>query len=291
MVLAGKHPAHTTMSTNHYTFGDSDVALARLDRLAAAYEVASRAFLRTVIPLTAEARPRAVDLGCGPGNTTRLVAAMVRPRRLDAYDASERYVAIARERLAASALASARAARVHRDDVTTGSFARHSPDLIYARHLLTHVAEPGALLQTAAAALAPHGILAVEETAGLDNVDPFFHRYYQLVEALQARYGQRTTIGRDLGELASTGGLVVIDYSVRAHSLPAATMAALHGANIATWKHDPFAAEAFDPTEVADLERYFASVAHGRTMTSPTSAPIGQLIVRARSGPHGISHT
>lgn len=277
----GVHPAQTTMSTTHYTFGDGDVACARLDRLADAYEASTRAFLRSVIPLTTTARPRSVDLGCGPGNTTRLIAAMFRPSRLDAYDASARYVAIARRRLADSSLACARHAQVHCDDVTTGSFARHSPELIYVRHLLTHVAQPAALLRTATLALAPDGVLAVEETAGLDNADPAFHRYYELVRALQAHYGQRTTIGRDLGELATTQGLLVIDFRVRGHSLPATTMGALHEANIATWRHDPFACDTFDQTELTHLQRYFAAVSGGQIRTSPTRAPIGQLIVRA----------
>ena len=268
-------------TTPSYTFGDSDVALARLDRLADAYAPSSRAFLRSVIPLTTTARPRSVDLGCGPGNTTHLIATMFRPSRLDAYDASERYVAVARRRLTQSTLACARRAHVHCDDVATGSFARHSPDLIYARHLLTHVAEPGFVLLTAARALAPGGVLAVEETAGLDNVDPAFHRYYQLVATLQAHYGQRTTIGRDLGDLAVAHDLRVIDFSIRAHSLPAPTMAALHEANITTWKHDPFVCDTFDRAELGDLQRYFAAVSRGQVRTCATHAPLGQLIVGA----------
>ena len=272
------------MSINHYTFGDTDLALVRLDRLADAYETTSRAFLRSVIPLTTTARPRSVDLGCGPGNTTRLIAAMFRPSRLDAYDASDRFVAVARRRLAESTLESARQAYVHHDDVTAGSFARHCPDLVYARHLLTHVAEPAALLRRASRALAPGGVLAVEETAGLDNADPLFRRYYELVSALQAHYGQRTTIGRDLGTMASTNGMVVVDFTIRAHSLPATTMAALHEANISTWRHDPFARETFDRAELTELQRHFSSVALGHVATSATSAPIGQLIVRAPTG-------
>ncbi|HTJ41939.1 MAG TPA: hypothetical protein VL463_07565, partial [Kofleriaceae bacterium] len=58
-----------------YTFGDNDVASARLARLAALYDPETRALVaRAAQPPVA----LAIDLGCGPGWSTRLVHEIAR---------------------------------------------------------------------------------------------------------------------------------------------------------------------------------------------------------------------
>src|SRR5262245_6039180 len=57
-----------------YTFGDNDVAAERLRLLAEAFAPSSRAFLARV---AREPAAVAVDLGCGAGHTTALLAAAV----------------------------------------------------------------------------------------------------------------------------------------------------------------------------------------------------------------------
>lgn len=279
--FTGGHPAHTTMASNHYTFGDTDQAHARLDRLAEAYEVTSRAFLRTVVPLTSRPDPHTLDLGCGPGHTTVLLAEIFRPHHLDAYDVTARCVALTNGRLAASALPAARRGHAQVADVATNLLVKRQPDLIYARHLLAHLRHPGELMRHAAAALAPRGVIALEETADLASTDPRFQRYYDLVSELQLHYGQQTRVGRDLADLAGANGLRVVDFTVRTNLVAATTMAALHEANLATWSRDPFARDHFDPDELADLQRYLHAVATGGRDAPPVSAPIGQLIACA----------
>jgi len=67
-----------------YAFGDGPTAARRLDLLADLFEPASRTFLERVAGLDGLAGRRpglAVDLGCGTGHTTRLVAEVLRPAR------------------------------------------------------------------------------------------------------------------------------------------------------------------------------------------------------------------
>ena len=68
---------------NQYAFGDGPAAARRLDLLAELFEPASRTFLERVAGLAGGDGPAgpagrppgvAVDVGCGPGHTTRLVA-------------------------------------------------------------------------------------------------------------------------------------------------------------------------------------------------------------------------
>src|SRR6266436_2669560 len=62
-----------------YTFGDTDIAARRLELLAHVFEHSTRAFLREApaarLGLAQNlAQKIAIDLGCGPGFTTHLIA-------------------------------------------------------------------------------------------------------------------------------------------------------------------------------------------------------------------------
>src|SRR5579859_4118738 len=74
-----------------YVFKDTDLATRRLHVLTEVFEPASRAFLRDMA--AGERHALALDLGCGPGYTTRLVAEVTGCEQAFGMDASERFVA------------------------------------------------------------------------------------------------------------------------------------------------------------------------------------------------------
>jgi len=83
------------MSTgqSRYTFGDTPPAARRLDLLAALFEPPTASFLRR----DALQQPGlAIDLGCGPGHTTRLVALTTGAVRTVGLDTSEAFLEAAR---------------------------------------------------------------------------------------------------------------------------------------------------------------------------------------------------
>lgn len=239
--------------TDRYTFGDSDRAAARLRRLAALYAPETRALLERGGVRGARL---AVDLGCGPGWSTRLLADALAPARTVGLDASERYVAEAR-RLQGPGLEFL----VH--DVARAPFPVEAPGVLLCRFLLTHLAEPAAVLATWAAVAAPGARLLVHETEVLRSEHPALARYYALVAALQAHYGQALDVGPRLeAALARTPWRVVESRAVPAVR-PAAAMAELHLANLRTWRDDPHARAAFDAAELDRLEAAVARVASG----------------------------
>ena len=113
-----------------YSFGDSDVAARRLALMARVFEPTSRALLAESVPPGAGT---ALDLGCGPGNTTRLLAEVARPRSTLGLDSSERYVAAARAGTDDPAVSFA----CH--DVTSLPLPGAPADVVYARLLLAHL--------------------------------------------------------------------------------------------------------------------------------------------------------
>ena len=82
-----------------YAFGDTDDAARRLVLLAETFADSSSPFMRGSV----EARPRlAIDLGCGPGYSTHLVADTLNPEHTAGLDNSESFLALAHAQTTAS---------------------------------------------------------------------------------------------------------------------------------------------------------------------------------------------
>lgn len=112
-----------------------------------------------------------VDLGCGPGNSTELLAARYPQARVTGIDNSEAMLASARERLPGV-------------DFAWGDIAQWAPavapDLIYANAALQWVAGHETLIPRLFASLAPGGVLAIQMP---DNRQEPTHRLMREVAA------------------------------------------------------------------------------------------------------------
>jgi SAM-dependent methyltransferase len=252
-----------------YTFGDDDIASRRLARLATLYDGETRALVARAIP---RPPPLALDLGCGPGWSTRLVHEVSHAHRTVGIDASDRYVAEARHRQPGLEFVVA--------DIAA-ALPISGAELIVSRFLLTHLARPADALTAWAEGAAPGACLALHETEGLASSHPGLSRYYELLAVLQAHHGQALYIGAMLdGTLARTPWRVVDSRALRLEK-PAAAMAELHVANLRTWRNDPFARGQFDPRELDELDSALDALATGRDLAPPVEN-LARQIVAAR---------
>lgn len=263
---------------NHYTFGDGERAARRLALLAAAYASPSRELLEKVRSFAQVARGQpaelglALDLGCGPGHTTRLVHQVLRPRRTLGLDASERYLKQARETAEPNV-------EYMQADVTA-PVGVPAADIVFSRFLLTHVSDPISALRVFRSLLAPEGLLVLQETADMQSAHPALSRYYELVGQLQAHYGQRLYIGRDLERLAASASRDLVLCGVRRFEQAAAIMAEIHVENLRTWRSDPFAQASFDRDELDGLEASLERIVSGEEQASPVTIGLGELVAR-----------
>src|SRR5205085_1016437 len=105
----------------------------RLKLLAWVYRESTRDFLLRATGSVLY--PLALDLGCGPGFTTRLIADTVRCDRIIGLDSSKAFIELARansgERLS-----------FFEHDVTATPFPCRPANLIFSRFLLTHLHRP-----------------------------------------------------------------------------------------------------------------------------------------------------
>jgi SAM-dependent methyltransferase len=255
---------------NQYTFGDSERAARRLELLARTYEEPSRSLIERYRPPDLAL---AIDLGCGPGHTTRLLHEASRARRTLGLEASDRYLAQARA-------AAPPGVEFAQQDVTRLGPELPAAGLVFSRFLLTHLDDPAAAVRGFRALVADGGCLLLQETAHLQGSHRAFVRYYELVAELQAHYGQVLYIGQELPRLAEGAPFEVVHFAIRRFERMAATMAELHVQNLRTWRNDPFAARAFDAAELDELETELAAIAEGRVNAGPVELGLGELALR-----------
>jgi trans-aconitate 2-methyltransferase len=122
------------------------------------------------VPLSGAAH--VVDLGCGPGNSTELLANRFPTAKVVGTDNSEAMLASARERLPQ--------ARFELSDIATWAPQDQAPDLIYANAALQWVPDHEQLIPRLFAALAPGGVLAIQMP---DNREEPTHRLMRAVAA------------------------------------------------------------------------------------------------------------
>jgi SAM-dependent methyltransferase len=255
---------------NQYTFGDSERAARRLALLSQVFEAPSRALMERYRRPDLEL---ALDLGCGPGHTTRLLHEVSGARRSIGLEASDRYLAQARATAPFGV-------EFVQQDVTALSGEVPRAGLVFSRFLLTHLHDPGVALGGFRELLAEGGRLLLQETAHMQASHPALARYYELVAELQAHYRQVLYIGQELERLAQGTSFRVEHFAVRRFERSAATMAELHVQNLRTWRTDAFASRAFDEQELNDLERQLAALAAGSVPAAPVEIGFGELVLR-----------
>lgn len=258
-------------ASEHYTFGDTDVAAERLRLLGRVFEPSSR---RLLASLGNPAGELAVDLGCGPGATTRLLAEHVACARVVGVDQSPRLLAQATREQASERVSFLQC------DVSAPPFPLPAANVLYSRHLLTHLRDPRDVVRAWARSAQPNALLVLEETAFMTGEHPAFPRYYALVERMQAHYGQRMYIGRELAEAVSCAEWSQLHAEIAVAPLPAKDMARLHSLNLSTWSNDPFAQANYDASELATLGAELAQIAAGEVSAAPVSCGIGQVVLR-----------
>jgi trans-aconitate methyltransferase len=239
-----------------YTFGDNGEASRRLRRLAEVYEAETRELFDLVRSACAGRRfELAIDLGCGPGWSTKLLAACLDPKLTIGLEESESYVAEAR--------ANHPQLKFVQHDILAVPFPVEDADLLFSRFLLTHLRSPRAALEVWAQAARPGAILVIHETEGLQSAHPALVRYYLMLAAMQKHYGQELNVGAVLDEaFAGTAWIPIHNQSVILEK-SAREMSQLHAANLRTWGGNDFARRTFDQGEVRDLERDLEAIASG----------------------------
>jgi trans-aconitate 2-methyltransferase len=241
--------------TSKYAFGDTALAADRLATLAEVFAPTSRSFLSTFAQRSFDL---ALDLGCGTGRTTHLVAEVLRPGRTVGMDRSESFLSLARPSAKRRHLLCP--ARRHR-----GAFPAGAAGLIYCRFLLSHLSRPQGQVAKWSTQLRSGGILLLDEVEWIRTTDPVFGLYLEIVAAMLERQGNNLYVGPLLEARPDPA-----DMSRRSSRLatlaPAPRLAAnMFLMNLRVWRDEPFVREAYGEETLSNLESDLATLAESES--------------------------
>jgi trans-aconitate 2-methyltransferase len=246
-----------------YTFGDSDLAARRLALVADTFAPTSTA-------LIASAAPRgvalALDLGCGPGHTTRLVAALTGAERTIGLDRSPAFVARARASTSSADVSYA----VH--DATILPLPGAPADVIHARLLLAHLPDPLAVADEWRSQLRAGGVLLLDEVETIHAPSGVLANHLSVAGALVASEGASMYAGPRLASLGGT--LVELD-------VPATRAAAMFAMNLTQWRGDALARRLANADEIDRLATELDAIASGDADGGEVRWVLRQVVVPA----------
>ncbi|MGB8963621.1 MAG: chorismate mutase [Pseudonocardiaceae bacterium] len=224
-----------------YAFGESDVAVQRLALLAEVFGPGSRSFLARHACCASRI---AVDLGCGPGWSTRLLAEASGANRTVGMDTSVAFRAVAQAAAPAGV-------EFVEHDVTQLPFPEpaRGATVAYARFLLAHLPDIGGAVAGWLSQLDPLGVLLLEETETIHTTDPAFGDYLALAEQILAARGATLYAGAAVARLATSSRSRVTANEVREVVVPAARAAEMFALNLSVWRDDPAITQ---PPQVVD---------------------------------------
>jgi SAM-dependent methyltransferase len=158
---------------------------------------------------------RCLDWGCGGGDVSVMLAKMVPDGLVVGVDVDEVTLDVARAEAARAGIVNV---EFRSGDVMEPSPGAESFELVYARFLLTHLHDPRGALSNMAAALAPGGVLAVEDIDFTghfcDPHSPAFRRFVELYTLTVTGRGCDPNIGPRLPGLLRACGLHHVGMNV-----------------------------------------------------------------------------
>jgi ubiquinone/menaquinone biosynthesis C-methylase UbiE len=250
-----------------YTLGTDRTAALRLETLASFFNPFSRQFIQKHItaPVT-----WALDLGCGPGFTTAMVAEAAACPNVCGLDSSARFLKAAASRF--------KQCRFLKHDVSRTPFPVRA-DLIYARFLLTHLKNQAALVNQWVRGLNANGMLLIEETDEIDTGIAVFKKYVQVTKGMIAAQGGCLYAGRLLKD-ARYEAEVVYNNPVRI-PVPNSICASWYYPNtVSVWKRDAYIRERVSEKERRKIAEEIREIKESGDMRQTITWTLRRLVLR-----------
>jgi SAM-dependent methyltransferase len=235
--------AGATKVRQEYQFGDSDLAAERLAEVARVFRDSSASFLQQVAGHSFE---QVVDLDCGPGFTTRLLAEVLGADRTSGLDKSVNFLDSARRH-------NTPGVEYFQHDVRGAPFPCGAADLVYCRYLLSHLPEVRTALEIWATQLEPGGLMRLDEVEAIHTSNPWFEKYLGIVEGMLDASGSRLYVGPVLESAVQGGQLRIVGSDIRRMDVANRDAAAMFSRNVPNWRTNDYIQANFREADIDEL--------------------------------------
>lgn len=266
-------------SSNRYLLGDDAAAAARLRVLDEVYGRGSRALLARAGLC---AGWDCADIGCGTGQVAMAMAERAGGGRVVGVDRAELLVEEARRAAAAHGLGNVGFAA---GDATAPPLQAGEFDLVYARCVLSHLADPLRALRAMARLARPGGRVVVED---IDCGGVFAHpdapalmRHLELYQKAIRLHGGDPLMGRKLPRLCRKAGLTGVHFEIVTPTEPQDRVKRLYPLTLACLKPAIVEAKLATSGEVDALVAELHAFANDPTETM-SSTPMVQAWAKTR---------
>ncbi|GHO46542.1 class I SAM-dependent methyltransferase [Ktedonospora formicarum] len=235
-----------------YLFKDTELARQRLQILAEVFALSTCHFLQSI-----QSKPHSVlDLGCGPGYTTHLLAEQLSANHVFGLDISESFIAYAQQ-------TSTKRVSFACHDITSVPFPVAKVDLVYCRMLLTHLTEVPEVIARWATQLRSGGLLCLEEVEWIDVRQPTLKRYLQIVEEMLRQQANQLYIGVFLESMPVPPTLKCHSSGLYHHSVTTRDAARMFLPNLRTWRDNSYVRSHYSLDDINQLDQELSVLAEG----------------------------
>lgn len=215
-----------------YTFGHTTIADDRLKLISEVFNPFSKEFIRQNLHQCINS---VIDLGCGPGYSTEMLAHATHANIVTGIDISGDFLSAAQERLKTYSFIKC--------DITD-CFPQIKADLIYMRFFLSHLKNIRELITVCIKHLNPNGLIIIDETENVYTDDICFREYLSINEALIHSQGANLFIGKLLDD--ELKGLNVLVNNSTLHPVTDSQAAKIFYINtISVWEAEDYIKQNF----------------------------------------------
>ncbi len=262
-----------------YTYGTDYSAASRLEKIGEHFNPLASDFIRQFKP--GPEKGIAVDLGCGPGFTTGMLAEVMETAKTYGLDSSGEFLEMASQRFTNCTFLE--------HDITRVPFPV-SANVMYARFLLCHLKEPLDVIDLWITQMNPEGLLFIEETDWIETDLEVFNRYLDMAEGIVSQQGASLFVGKIL-ETAEYKADVLLNTSC-AMSIANCMAASWFYPNTQTiWKENSYVLQRLCLEEIETISQELAEVVKGEDAHSNITWNMRRLVLKKKPENSGDIHT
>lgn len=254
-----------------YVFAKDQIGLDRAKMLHSVFAGSSESFLSE---FGEKGKNLILDLGCGPGYTTRTVSKTLAPKMIIGLDNSDSFIEQAK-----IFSKDIQGIEFQTHDITHIPFPVTQADGIYFRFVLTHMQDKFGSLFNWSTQLKTKGMILLEETESIHTENPAFIKYMDIADNLLKSNNNQLYIGKQLNAQNYSPHFTKKTSRISRVGATSSKAADLFQYNILAWREQKFVQDNYSNQELDDLENEIQQLRNSKDSAIVIEWSIRQMVL------------